>query len=79
VLPSTNMYAAHVIAERLRKAIASKSFSVGLPQNIPITVSIGVATLLHAEDSLERLLKRADLALYEAKREGRNRVVEAAA
>jgi two-component system, cell cycle response regulator len=79
VLPSTNMSAAHVIAERLRKAIASKSFSVGLLQNIPITVSIGVASLLHAEDSLERLLKRADQALYEAKREGRNRVVEAAA
>jgi two-component system, cell cycle response regulator len=79
VLPSANMLAAHVIAERLRKAVASKSFTVGLPQSIPITVSIGVATLSHAEDSLERLLKRADLALYKAKRDGRNRVVEAAA
>jgi len=79
VLPSTNMMAAQVIAERLRRSIASRSFTAGPSQGIPVTVSIGVATLNTAEDSLERLLKRADSALYEAKREGRNRVVQAAA
>ena len=81
ILPSTNMAAAHVIAERLRKSVASKLFSVGQEKipAIPITVSIGVATLANVEDSLERLLKRADSALYAAKREGRNRVVQAAA
>lgn len=79
VLPSTNMPAAHVIAERLRKSIASKSFAAGPVQGIPVTVSIGVATLANAEDTLDKLLKRADSALYAAKREGRNRVVQAAA
>ncbi len=79
VLPSTNMEAAHVIAERLRKSIASKVFAAGPITGIPVTISIGVATLSDAEDTLETLLKRADSALYAAKREGRNRVVQAAA
>ena len=79
VLPSTNMEAAHVIAERLRKSIASKVFTAGPSTGIPVTISIGVATLSNAEDTLETLLKRADSALYAAKREGRNRVVQAAA
>jgi two-component system, cell cycle response regulator len=79
VLPSTNMQAAHVIAERLRKSIAFKSFTAGPASGIPVTISIGVATLDSASDSLETLLKRADSALYAAKREGRNRVVQAAA
>ena len=79
VLPSTNMAAAHVIAERLRKSIASKVFTAGPVGGIPVTISIGVATLSSAEDTLETLLKRADSALYAAKREGRNRVVQAAA
>ena len=79
VLPSTNMAAAHIIAERLRKSIASKLFNAGSAQGIPVTTSIGVATLLAAGDTMEQLLKRADSALYSAKREGRNRVVQAAA
>ena len=79
VLPSTNMAAAHVIAERLRKSIASKLFTVGQTPAIPVTVSIGVAALNNVEDTLDKLLKRADSALYAAKREGRNRVVQAAA
>ena len=79
VLPSTNMEAAHIIAERLRKSIASKVFTAGPITGIPVTISIGVATLSNAQDTLETLLKRADSALYAAKREGRNRVVQAAA
>ena len=79
VLPSTNVAAAHVIAERLRKSIASKLFTVGQTPAIPVTVSIGVAALNNVEDTLDKLLKRADSALYAAKREGRNRVVQAAA
>jgi two-component system, cell cycle response regulator len=79
VLPSTNMAAAHVIAERLRKSIASRLFTVGQTPAIPVTVSIGVAALNNVEDTLDKLLKRADSALYAAKRQGRNRVVQAAA
>ena len=78
VLPGTSTELAMVIAERLRKAIGQKSFAVGLPQLVPVTASLGLSTLLGVEDSLEKLLKRADNALYKAKREGRNRVVLAA-
>jgi two-component system cell cycle response regulator len=67
-----------LIAERLRKAIASRSFAVGGRQLLPVTVSVGLAMLEGADDSLERLLKRADMALYKAKHEGRNRVTVAA-
>jgi two-component system, cell cycle response regulator len=79
VLPSTDIAAAAVIAERLRKSIASKSFAVKLAEGVPVTISIGLAGLGLVDDSLDKLLKRADEALYAAKREGRNRVVKAAA
>jgi two-component system, cell cycle response regulator len=79
VLPSTDVEAADRIAERLRKSVASKSFLIGAQQAVPITISIGLAGLGDSSDNLEKLLKRADSALYRAKREGRNRVVQAAA
>jgi len=78
VLPNTAADVAQLIAERLRKAVASRSFAVGGRQMLPVTVSVGLAMLEGADDSLERLLKRADMALYKAKREGRNRVTIAA-
>jgi len=43
-------------------------------QTIPLTISVGVATLLDNDDA-ESLLERADEALYAAKQGGRNRVV----
>lgn len=79
VLPSTGIDAAENIAERLRKSVANKSFLIGPQQSVPVTISIGLAGLNDTQDSLEHLLKRADSALYAAKRQGRNRVVQAAA
>ena len=78
VLPNTATDLSSRIAERLRRAMASKSFDCGNGLMVPVTVSVGVASLSGADDTLERLLKRADQALYSAKREGRNRVVIAA-
>jgi two-component system cell cycle response regulator len=79
VLPSTDIDAADRIAERLRKSVASKSFPIGPGPSVPVTISIGLAGLGNTADTLDSLLKRADSALYQAKREGRNRVVQAAA
>lgn len=79
VLPSTGLDPAEHIAERLRKSVASKPFLIGPQQSVPVTISIGLAGLDSVSDSLEQLMKRADSALYAAKRQGRNRVVQAAA
>jgi two-component system, cell cycle response regulator len=79
VLPGTDGAAAEKIAERLRKSVASRSFKGRSDKPIPVTVSVGLAVLAGADDTMDRLLKRADDALYTAKREGRNRVIKAAA
>ena len=79
VLPTTDIAAGHAIAERLRKFVALKPFAVSPEVAIPVTISIGLASLSGPHESLEAMMKRADEALYSAKREGRNRVVKAAA
>lgn len=63
------------VAERLRLKIAERK--VGLPEggSISFTVSIGLAVLTDQEKQLSDLFIKADLALYEAKKLGRNRVV----
>jgi diguanylate cyclase (GGDEF)-like protein len=61
------------LAERLRMSVAARPFDIGIMHPIDVTVSVGVAT---GEDSnIEDLLARADEALYQAKRTGRNRVI----
>lgn len=63
-------------AERIRKNIASHSFK-GDDQAIKCTVSLGITAFAGPGDTLEQMLKRADEALYQAKEQGRNRVVSA--
>ncbi len=79
VLPNTGSDAAENTAQRLRKSVANKPFLIGPQQSVSVTVSIGLAGLGSATDTLDLFMKRADSALYTAKREGRNRVVQAAA
>lgn len=80
VLPDTDRSVAMRIAERLRKFVGSKPFHAGAKTGpLTITVSIGVACFGGPQDTMENLVKRADEALYQAKREGRNRVTTAAA
>jgi two-component system, cell cycle response regulator len=79
ILPGTDVVLAEKIAERLRRGVAGKPFGVGAQAAIQVTLSAGIATLAGVEDNVEKLLKRADKALYLAKREGRNRVMCAAA
>ena len=79
IMPETNMASALHVGERLRSCVADDPFTVGLTSPLPITTSVGVATLESLEDTPLSLLRRADQALYAAKKEGRNRVVADAA
>jgi two-component system cell cycle response regulator len=66
------------VGERLRQKIAEDRFRVSEGQGMKVTVSIGIASLASANDTPADLLKRADEALFDAKRAGRNRVAAAA-
>jgi two-component system cell cycle response regulator len=80
VMPETDMSVATMVAERLRRRIASEPFSIQQgARNLDVTISIGIAALGDATDNAAAILKRADTALYRAKRDGRNRVVPDAA
>jgi two-component system cell cycle response regulator len=80
VMPETDMAVGTIVAERLRRRIASEPFSIQQGGgSIEVTISIGIATLDTADDNAASVLKRADQALYRAKRDGRNRVVADAA
>ena len=69
-LKNTGPKDAMVIAEKLRQAMAEHR-----ADNIPdFTISVGLATLEPGDKAVEDLLRRADTALYEAKRRGRDRV-----
>lgn len=72
VLPETPFEQAVVLAERCCKQIAANQLSC-TDHQVRVTVSIGV-TSQYRDDSLDSIIKRADDALYEAKKAGRNRV-----
>ena len=73
ILPGADSVAASASAERLREIVATIPF-VQNGKTIPITVSIGVATIGSGDCNEGATLIRADHALYRAKRNGRNRV-----
>ncbi|HXH92720.1 MAG TPA: GGDEF domain-containing protein [Thermoanaerobaculia bacterium] len=74
VLPAVDDTAARVVAERLRQAVEKTDFVIqGNPSRLQ--VSIGFALSGPGDDDLDALLRRADLAMYAAKRAGRNQIV----
>ncbi|HEV2097520.1 MAG TPA: PleD family two-component system response regulator [Stellaceae bacterium] len=76
VMPETSPTIAAAVAERLRLAVAGRPFTVQASgSEIRLTVSIGVTTTISEGEDRDQLLKRADEALYQAKAQGRNRVV----
>jgi len=80
VMPETDMAVAAMVAERLRRRIAAEPFIIDQGAgSVPVTLSIGIAALRGRDDTAPQLIKRADRALYQAKRDGRNRVVPDAA
>ena len=71
LLPETNITQALEIAERLRLVMQDNPIEIG-EISATTTISIGVAGSIDASPELDLLLKRADLALYDAKHSGRN-------
>ena len=80
VMPETDASFAATIAERLRQEVEKMAFTATSDEiSFPVTVSIGLAEWRGQGDGAEALIRRADQALYAAKRAGRNRVVASAA
>ncbi|HTB46374.1 MAG TPA: PleD family two-component system response regulator [Acetobacteraceae bacterium] len=74
VMPAAGGDDAATAAERLRAAVEGLGFEPGPGQRCRLTISIGIAWTADATMTPETLLRAADLALYDAKRSGRNRV-----
>ncbi len=72
LLSEANLEQATAIAERVRERIAAAPIQTD-EHTIPVTISIGIGAA-HGGDDLAELIRRADKALYAAKRAGRNRV-----
>jgi diguanylate cyclase (GGDEF)-like protein len=71
VLPDTPVEQAEAVAERLRLGLGEPVVWQG--QQLPFTISSGIAAAREKDRSIEPVIKRADKALYSAKRKGRNR------
>ena len=78
-LPETNTKEAANLADCIRRTIAEASVPVAESNVLQLTVSIGVATYWCDGETIESVLKKADDALYQAKNNGRDRVVANAA
>lgn len=76
VAPGSRDDDAHAFARRLCQSMAEERLHLPEGGHISVTASIGVASLLPHETT-DKLIRRADVALYRAKDEGRNRVIMA--
>jgi diguanylate cyclase (GGDEF)-like protein len=74
MLPDTDLNAAQVLGERIRRSIEDTRISWGAAE-VSVTVSVGVAQFLPERDlSTHSLIERSDEAMYRSKQAGRNRV-----
>ncbi|MCE5263366.1 MAG: diguanylate cyclase [Deltaproteobacteria bacterium] len=72
LLPETPLAGGMIVAEKIRRRVAGEPFAVS-GAALHVTLSIGVATLA-GDQQAEEMIKSADMALYAAKQNGRNRV-----
>jgi diguanylate cyclase (GGDEF)-like protein len=75
LLPDTTKEQAELVAQRIRESVESCNTLNHQDKRIPITTSIGLAGLQGTACNVEALMAQADAALYQAKQQGRNRVV----
>jgi diguanylate cyclase (GGDEF)-like protein/PAS domain S-box-containing protein len=74
ILPNTGSKDALATGEKLRLAVEHQPCPIDEGQNVHVTASIGVTTANRETGDFDALLKQADIALYQAKNQGRNRV-----
>ena len=74
MLPNTSKDGALKAAENIRYDIEKLEYLTSKNNSIRFTISIGISTLNSQDSTLQDLLHRADIALYNAKNEGRNKV-----
>lgn len=80
LMPGTDRALAAVVADRMRREVAAHPFiAEGGRKQIDVTVSAGVAVIEPTDEDMRDTFRRADQALYAAKRDGRDRVVSEAA
>jgi diguanylate cyclase (GGDEF)-like protein len=75
LLPKAALSVARSIAERVRGAVATEEFYTGTGRAVAVTVSVGISEFGRDGDTIDTLLRVADERLYQAKHDGRNRVV----
>ena len=76
LLPNTPGENAYYVAERVRRTLSGTRYTgLGLPAEVNITISVGVATCPRDATVLDELMDLSDKALYQAKAEGRDRVI----
>ncbi len=69
--PSTTLDSAVRLAEKIRVAVAAHTFEQG-DNPLSVTISMGVSACIKPDDTFDKMLKLADVALYTAKQSGRN-------
>jgi diguanylate cyclase (GGDEF)-like protein len=77
-MPDTDVEAAMTPCQRLRESVEQRVFTVKramMDVDIKVTLSIGIAQINSADNEISQMLRRADLALYQAKDGGRNQIV----
>lgn len=74
-IPGASVEEAMVVAERLRRSISRTAVAIKGKEAVHLTVSVGICTVNGNQDTVEAAIHRADIALYCAKNEGRNRSV----
>ncbi|HEX7718674.1 MAG TPA: GGDEF domain-containing protein, partial [Woeseiaceae bacterium] len=80
LMPHTDVASGKLLAERIRQAVSSSPVRFGNREEVAVTTSIGIAAALPGVDDKDlktigdSLLARADVALYQAKASGRNRI-----
>ena len=75
LLPFTSIQGAKKIAEKLRRTVEKTPVQIDNIITVPFTISIGIAAIEENDTMIEEVLNRADRALYQAKKNGRNQIV----